>query len=244
MYHLLQGLRIVDLTTIVLGPYATQILGDLGADVIKVEPPEGDLYRAARPGRARRHGRGLHGHQPQQALHRRRSEAPKRAKRWCAAWRRAPTPSCTTCGPSRRRSSESITRRGRENPRLVYCFSAGFGPKALGRRARLRRHHPGRLGPCRIEHRFHRRAALSAHHVADKVIGLHLAIAVLAGVVHRDSTGEGTGIETPMFESMVSVSHGRAHGRAGLRAADGRAGYERLLGADRRPYPPGTAISP
>ena len=52
MYQLLSGLKIIDLTTIVLGPYATQILGDFGADVIKVESAAGDLFRAVRPGRS------------------------------------------------------------------------------------------------------------------------------------------------------------------------------------------------
>src|SRR5262245_41141920 len=49
----LDGVRIVDCTTVVLGPWASQQLGDLGADVIKVEPPEGDTTRQLGPRRHR-----------------------------------------------------------------------------------------------------------------------------------------------------------------------------------------------
>jgi crotonobetainyl-CoA:carnitine CoA-transferase CaiB-like acyl-CoA transferase len=61
MLPLLGGTRILDFTTIVLGPYATRTLGDLGADVIKVEPPQGDLFRTVRPSRSRGMGAGYLG---------------------------------------------------------------------------------------------------------------------------------------------------------------------------------------
>ncbi|MGB2329738.1 MAG: CoA transferase, partial [Pseudomonadales bacterium] len=59
MFNLLEGVRIIDLTTIVLGPYATQLLADFGAEVIKVESEQGDVFRAVRPGRCDDIGTGF-----------------------------------------------------------------------------------------------------------------------------------------------------------------------------------------
>ncbi len=47
----LAGIRVIDMTSVAMGPYATQILGDMGAEVIKVEPPAGDVFRHAEPAR-------------------------------------------------------------------------------------------------------------------------------------------------------------------------------------------------
>src|SRR5215467_7480933 len=59
MFELLKDIRIVDLTTTFLGPYATQLLGDMGADVVKVEALSGDVGRSPRPGRHPEMGAGF-----------------------------------------------------------------------------------------------------------------------------------------------------------------------------------------
>src|SRR4051812_35523739 len=59
MFDVLKGLRIVDLTTTYLGPVATQYLADMGADVIKIEPLDGDVGRHPRPGRSDAMGAGF-----------------------------------------------------------------------------------------------------------------------------------------------------------------------------------------
>ena len=81
----LAGVRVVDLTAMVMGPIARQIMADMGADVIKIEPPEGDntRYISVRPGA--RHERRLRQRQPRQAQRRPRPAVRRRARPHCAS---------------------------------------------------------------------------------------------------------------------------------------------------------------
>ncbi len=66
----LEGVKVIDMTTVLMGPYATQMLGDYGADVIKVEIPRGRRDASDRPDPPSRHGPGVSQYQPQQTLDR------------------------------------------------------------------------------------------------------------------------------------------------------------------------------
>ena len=237
MYELLNGIRIVDLTTTYLGPYATQFLGDMGAEMIKVESLQGDVGRSPGPSRAPDMGAGFLN--------------TNRNKRSIAVDLRAPEGRDVVLKLIARADAlvhnmrpSAAAKLGfayedarRANASIVYCYSPGFGQNG-----------PYAAEPAYddIIQAMSGLAALNADSdgaprflpsiVADKVVGLHLAFAVATGLVHRLKTGEGCAIEAPMFESMVAfllVEH--LAGRSFVPPL-GPAGYERMLAKNRRPY--------
>jgi len=237
MYELLKGTRILDLTTTYLGPYATQFLGDMGADVIKIEALTGDVGRSPLPSRSPDMGAGFIN--------------ANRNKRSIAIDLKQPEGLDVVLKLAR--TADALVHNMRPKaaqklgigydalktlkPGIVYCFSAGFGQD--GPYAEEPAYDDIIQAMCGL-------ASLNADSsgaprflpsiVADKVVGLHLAFAVSSGLAHRHKTGQGCLIEIPMFESMVAflmVEH--LAGRS-FSPPLGKAGYERLLAPNRRPY--------
>ena len=237
MLPLLQGIRILDFTTIVLGPYATQTLGDLGADVIKIEPLQGDLFRAVRPGRSRSMGAGFIGFNRNKrslAIDLKRPEARDVLARLVAG-------ADAVVHNMRPKAAESLgigyAQLKALKPDLVYAFAAGYdqsGPnadepayddiiQAAGGVAALNANAQG-------QPRY-----LSTI-LCDKVGGLHLALAVAAALAHRARTGLGCCIEAPMFESTVAFLMSEQLGGETFVPALGSTGYDRLSAPNRKPY--------
>jgi crotonobetainyl-CoA:carnitine CoA-transferase CaiB-like acyl-CoA transferase len=233
----LAGVRIVDLTTVVLGPYATQMLGDLGADVIKVEGPEGDTTRHTGPRRN-----------------------PRMASLFLGTNRNKRSIVLDIKVPAARDVLLRLIDTADvfvHNVRPQKLAKLGFGPDALlARRPRLiyaaihgwREDGPyggrpayddviqGFAGVAGLMETLTGEPRYMPTILADKTCGLMAAQAILAALFHRQNTGRGQVVEIPMFETMVSylmIEHLYGHT---FDPPKGDMGYARVLAPWRRPY--------
>ncbi len=243
----LAGVRIVDLTGVVFGAYATQILADLGADVIKVESPGGhrgdggDIQRwtgDAAPGAVDLGPTFMN-------LNRNKRSVLLDLK----APEARPAIVELIAGSDMFVSTfrmDALERLGLDysavraiKPDILYAHGSGFGSsgpyaghaahddviQALSGCADLLRRTDG------SEH-----ARYLPTLAGDKISGLFLAHAMLAGLFHRQRTGEGQFIEVPMFESLTSFVLTEHFFDHVFDPPTGPWGYQRLMTPDRRPF--------
>jgi crotonobetainyl-CoA:carnitine CoA-transferase CaiB-like acyl-CoA transferase len=237
MIPLLKGLRILDLTSVILGPYGTQILGDLGAEVIKVEPPEGDSMRPVAPVAAP----GMSAIFANFNRNKRSVALDLKSEGGKAALRKLIATGDVFVHNMRQEAMDKLGftfNAVREaNPRIVYAAAVGFGRH--GRYAGKPAYDDVIQAASGFAGLFQMRdgAPLYAPSiVADKISGLHLAYAVMAALLHRERTGEAPGyVEVPMFELMAAFSLSE-HMSAATFEEEGRVGYVRVISPSRRPY--------
>ena len=234
----LAGVRVLDLTAVVLGPLATQILGDYGADVIKVEPREGDLMRAN--GVSRKRGMSsiflaINRNKRSLAIDLKQPDGVAAVKRLL--------PTVDVLVHNMRTAAIERLGLGHAvcsaiNPRLVYCVATGFGE--AGPDAGKPAFDDVIQAACGL-------AGLIGHDsgtpdyvpslIADKTTGMALAMAVLAALFERCQSGLGQYVEVPMFETMVAFMLAEHLGGRSFDPPLGAAGYARLLAGGRRPAP-------
>ena len=237
MYNLLQGARVLDLTTVVLGPFATQYLGDLGADVIKVEPPSGDIFRHVSPARSDSMGAGflnLNRNKRSVALD---LKSPADQERFRALLDGADVLVHNMRAAAAERLGLDPESLRTSHPELVYCTAPGFGRG--GRNARQPAYDDiiqAASGLADLNGGTDGAPRFVPAVLCDKVGGMHLAMAVLAGLVHRLQTGRGCHIEAPMFEGMVSFMMAEQLAGETFVPPRGSIGYERLMSPNRRPF--------
>jgi len=234
----LDAIRIIDLTAIVLGPLATMHLADMGADVIKIEPPEGDVIR--QPGNSRTPKMGpiflaANRNKRSVCLDLKRPEAIAVVKRLVAD-------ADVFVHNSRPQAIERLGL-GYEalktlSPRLVYAYGLGYkrsGP--YGHKAAYDDLVQGASGTAMLQSRVDGGPPrFLPSLMIDKTTGLHLAMAILAALVHRERTGEGQCVEVPMLESFAGFLLVEHLFGATWDPPRGKSGYGRVLSEHRRPY--------
>jgi len=234
----LQGLRVLDLSSMIAGPLAAQILADYGADVIKIEPPDGDLMRKG--GTLKHPTMGsfhlqLNRNKRSLVLDIKQPAARAALLRLCE---RADVLIHNIRPAAMRRLKLGYDDVRKVNPRLVYLSLMGYGEN--GPYAGKPAYDDLIQGICALP-------ALTAwangHEpryvpltVVDRVVGINAAHAVLAAVYRRDRVGEGQAVELPMFETMAQFVLGDHIAGRMFDPPIGPAGNPRLRSAARRPY--------
>jgi len=202
----LEGIRVVDLTSVVVGPLATQILADHGADVIKVESPAGDLGRTIG-------GLGITPGMGPKFLHLNRNKRSivldlKTAAGYGALMRlieRADVLVWNVRPASMARMKLSYDDVRRVNPKIIYVGMFGFGQG--GRYAEKPAYDSIIQGSAGVAALYHRAAGEPRYLpmvMADKTVGLIAVQMILMALFQRERTGVGEAIEIPMFENMAT----------------------------------------
>jgi formyl-CoA transferase len=233
----LAGIRILDLTTVVLGPLATQILADLGAEVIKLEPPEGDIMRYAGPSRHPAMGHvflNLNRNKRSLCLDLKRPEA---ADILMALVRQSDVLMHNMRRRAMARLGFDYGRVRDINPRLVYCSAHGYGQSGpLADRPAFDDIIQGASGFVALEQVTGGEARFVPTLVGDKTVGLTMVYAVLAALLQRERTGLGQEVEVPMLETMTAFVMAEHMGGLTFDPPLGPPGYSRMLAPDRRPH--------
>lgn len=233
----LEGVRVLDLSSVVLGPMTTQYLGDMGADVIKIEAPGGDITRSVGPRRSEGMGALFlaNNRNKRSVVLDLKSEHGQAALRHMAANSDVIVHSIRTS--SAERLGLSYEALSTLNPRLIYCHLKGFsdeGPYA------------GKAAYDDVVQALSGLAMLQAitsgepryvpSIIADKITGVHAAYAVALALYHREKTGKGQQVEVPMLETIVAFNMAEHLGGYVFDPPVGRMGYEPVRQGMRRPF--------
>lgn len=233
----LNGIRVLDVTSVVMGPYCTQIMADMGADVIKIEPPEGDITRNVAQGPTP----GMNGVFMNVNRGKRSVVLDLRSADGAAALRALIETADVFIHSMR---GKAIARLGFDyesvakiNPEIVYTNCYGYsrrGPDAD--RPAYDDTIQAECGLPAVQKQLTGDATYVATIMADKVTGLTALYATTMALFHRERTGEGQEVEVSMFETMASFMLVEHANGAMFDPPLGPAVYPRTVAPNRRPY--------
>ena len=234
----LQGIRVVEMSSVVLGPYACQMLGDLGADVIKIEPPGGDTNRNLGP--HRNHADmcsmylGCNRNKRSVAL----DLKSERGKQSALDIMKSADVVVHNFRP------QAMARLGLDypavkavNPEVIYCATYGYSKSGpYGDKGALDDSIQAASGAAALAEKVLGEPRYMPTIIADKTTAMFVVQSVMAALFHRERTGEGQEIEVPMYESMVSFVMTEHLWGQSFEPPIGPAGYVRLMAEHRKPY--------
>lgn len=233
----LEGIRVLEIASMIFGPLAGQYLGDMGADVIKLEPPEGDLTRSIGPRRSPLMGAFF--------------LTSNRSKRSIVVDLKQPEGreillklvaktdvllhSLRT--PAANRLGLDYASLSKDNPGLVYCHVTGYGDEGL---------YAGRpayddiiqaaSGLADLQTVVAGQPRFVPTIIADKISGVHAAYAITMALLHRERTGEGQQVDIAMFETMSAFNMMEHQWGHAFEPPIDKMGYAPVATAARRPY--------
>ena len=234
----LAGVRVIDMTTLLMGPYATQILGDMGAEVIKIEGPDGDGTRNLGPMRSP--GMGplfINANRSKRSVV---LDLKKQSGR-TALLRLAKTADVLLYNVRPQAMARLKLSYGdlmAVNPRIIYVGAYGFGQNGpYAARPAYDDLIQGAVGlPTLIADAGADMPRYVPCTMADRITALSAVNAIAAALYFRERTGEGQSIGIPMFETMLQFVLGDHLGGLTFDPPLGPPGYARLLAKERRPF--------
>jgi crotonobetainyl-CoA:carnitine CoA-transferase CaiB-like acyl-CoA transferase len=234
----LSGVRVLDLTSVVMGPFATQILADLGADVVKVEPPEGDVLRHIAP--MRHPGMGhifLHHNRNKRSLVLDLKQAPGRDALLRLA-RKADVLVYNVRPQAMARLKLTYEDVAAVNPGIIYVGAYGYGQG--GPYAEQPAYDDLIQGMVALPSILVDAGASQPRFVptaiCDRITGLAAVNAVSSALYFREKTGRGQAVEVPMFETVAHMVLADHMGGRTFDPPEGPSGYGRMLAPHRAPY--------
>lgn len=234
----MHGVTVLDLTTVVMGPFATSMLGDLGAEVIKVETLEGDITR--RMGPQRNPGMtaltlGLQRNKRSIAVDLKSVEGKEILARLV---RRTDVVVSNLRPQSRQDLGLTYPDLRAIRPDVILCTAQAYAEDSS------QRNEPAyddmvqaASGLTGLAEAVEGSPRYAPYVIADKVSGLYIVIAVLSGLMHRFATGSGQHVEIPMVDAMIHFNLVEHLSGQTFAPPVGDFGWQRVLVPERAPYP-------
>lgn len=233
----LTGMRVIDLTINVLGPLSTQILGDMGAEVIKIEEPGGDYTRHVGPARSQGMGSfflNLNRNKKSVVLDLKADGALEALQRLVAT---ADVFVHSMRPGAAKRLGISYDDLRKINPRLVYASAGGFrSDSSLAQAPAFDDVIQARSGIAGMIGRVHGAPGYLPSVIVDKFCGHALTSAIGYALLWRERSGEGQEVHVPMMETMVALNMPEHMWSATLGEPEKGVGYVRMFSKHRTPY--------